>query len=210
MEGFLLGLGFIGLVLAILTPNSKWGVAAMLTSFIAYFTLAETVDWFPVVLFMLGIGLVIFELFIPDFGLAGLFGTIILSAGVYLTLGDLVQTIRDLTLVFFLTGTAIVVLIRNGYSFQNLSKLVLNTHATSPQTLLKKGALATSISVGAHGEAATPLRPSGKAYFGEKQNHLLDVLSESGFIAAGSTVEIIKVNGSKIIVRSVDQYEQFN
>ena len=207
MEGFLLALGFIGLVLAILTPYSKWGAAAMLTSFIAYFTLAGTIDWFPVVLFMLGIGLVVFELFIPDFGLAGLFGTILLSAGVYLTLGDLTQTIRDLTLAFFLTGTAIVVLIRNGYSFQNLSKLVLNTHATSPQTPFKQRVAAASISVGARGQTATPLRPSGKAYFGEKQDHLFDVLSESGFIATGSPVEIIKVNGSKIIVRSVDQYE---
>ena len=179
----------------------------MLTSFIAYFALAGTTDWFPIVLFMIGIGLIVLELFIPDFGLAGLMGAIILSVGLYLTIGDVVQTVRDLTLAIFLTGAAVIVLFKNGYSFRNLNKLVLETRSSAKKSTSSKSFLEENLVVGSKGKAITPLRPSGKAYFGEDQDRIVDVLSESGLIATGSHVEIKKVSGSKIIVRSVDKYE---
>ncbi len=46
---------------------------------------------------------------------------------------------------------------------------------------------------------ATPLRPSGTAMYGDER---LDVVTEGGFIAAGTEVVIIEVEGARIVVRA--------
>lgn len=206
MEGLLLGLGFIGLVMVILTPQSKLGALMTLLSFGAYFVLVGVTDWFPIILFMFGIGLVIIELFIPGFGLSGILGTVILSGGLYWSLGDIGQTIRDLSLALLLTGIVIVILIRNGYSFQNLSKLVLHTNLSSEKGASFASLPQNELIVGMIGKSITPLRPSGKAVFDTETDLVLDVLSDSDLIPTGSRIEIKKIIGSKIIVRSVDHY----
>ncbi len=50
----------------------------------------------------------------------------------------------------------------------------------------------------AEGVTKTALRPAGKALFGE---HRLDVVAESGMIDSGSAVRVVKVEGSRIVVR---------
>lgn len=206
MDGLLLGLGFIGLVIIILTPQIKLGAAVTLASFAGYFALVGVTDWFPVILFMFGIGLTIIELFIPGFGLSGILGTLILSGGIYLTVGDLGQTIRDLSLALLLTSIVFIVLIKNGYSFQNLSKLVLHTNLSKEKGYSSSTEPNEEIVVGLIGKSITPLRPSGKAVFKNHNELVLDVLSESDLIPSGSPIEIRKIIGSKIIVRGVDHY----
>src|SRR5699024_1498574 len=206
MEGLLLGIGFIGLILAILTPQSKLGVALTLGSFAGYFTLVGTTNWFPVILFVLGIVLIVIEVFIPGFGAAGIVGALLLSGGLYLTLGDIQQTLQDLVLAVLLSGMMLVLLLRNGYSFKNFSRLVLQTNQTSEKGYSSSKSVHKEIKEGLSGTAVTNLRPSGKAAF-QEGNVILDVLSESGFIQSGQSVSIKKINGSKIIVRSVNVNE---
>lgn len=50
----------------------------------------------------------------------------------------------------------------------------------------------------AEGVTKTDLRPAGKAQFGDQR---LDVVAESGMIDVGSPVRIVKVEGSRIVVR---------
>ncbi len=52
----------------------------------------------------------------------------------------------------------------------------------------------------AEGVAMTSLRPAGKAQFGD---HRLDVVAESGMIDAESPVRVVKVEGSRIVVRTI-------
>jgi len=59
-----------------------------------------------------------------------------------------------------------------------------------------------AVFVGALGKAATDLRPAGKVRFDE---HLLDVVSNGAFIARGSEVEVVSISGNKIIVRPRQQ-----
>ena len=54
--------------------------------------------------------------------------------------------------------------------------------------------------VGQHGEAATPLRPAGKAIFGTER---MEVEAESGLIPSGHKVQVVRVAGSRLIVRAV-------
>lgn len=194
----LLTIGFLGLVVAALTPRSKTGTAISLMSFVAYFLTNQHDEWYTIIIFILGISLLIFEAFIPDFGIVGIFGILLIIFGLYQTLGDLTQAIRDVSIAFLISIGLIIILAKRGYSFNNLSKLVLNTDLNSSRGFLS-GADYSAL-LGKKGTTLTGLRPTGKAVFGET---IVDVLSDSGAVVKDSEVEVIKVEGSKIIVRRV-------
>ncbi|MFO8068729.1 MAG: NfeD family protein [Alkalibacterium sp.] len=198
MEGLLLGLGFIGIVIAILTPFFKSGAGLALISMAAYFHFIGTETWLPIVLFTAGLLLIVFEIFVPEFGIAGIIGVILLILGLYLTIGDLGQTVRDLSLSVVITAGVIIYLIKNGYSLSNVNKLVLQTNIQSTKTdeTVGKGRIA----VDAEGIAATALRPSGKVTFDDDPT-LYDVLSTDGHISKGTPVIVDRVKGTKITVR---------
>jgi membrane-bound ClpP family serine protease len=54
--------------------------------------------------------------------------------------------------------------------------------------------------LGAIGVAVTPLRPAGMARFGDD---FLDVVAEGSFVAPGSRVQVIEVEGNRIVVKEV-------
>ncbi|MEO9935233.1 NfeD family protein, partial [Rhodopirellula bahusiensis] len=55
--------------------------------------------------------------------------------------------------------------------------------------------------MGQTGEATTPLRPSGKARFGET---IVPVVSDATAIDAGQSIRVIQVLGNRITVEAVD------
>ena len=48
------------------------------------------------------------------------------------------------------------------------------------------------------GVALTPLRPSGRAQFGDR---VVDVVTEGDFINPGSRVEVMQVHGNRVVVQ---------
>jgi membrane-bound serine protease (ClpP class) len=54
--------------------------------------------------------------------------------------------------------------------------------------------------IGAIGVAATPLRPAGKMKFGEEY---LDVVAEGSYVQPGSRVQVIEIEGNRIVVKEV-------
>ncbi len=200
MEGLLLAVGFIGVVLAILTPLSKTGLALTLISFTLYFSVIGVDTWLPIVLFTIGLLLIVFEIFIPEFGLAGALGTVLLLVGLYMTIGDFSTTIRDFSLSVVLTAGVVFYLIHNGYSLANANKLILSTslHNDKKAETTKK---TVQITPGLEGIAQTPLRPSGKVSFGENKKSIVDVLSSDGHISKDTEVIVEKVMGTKVVVK---------
>ena len=49
-------------------------------------------------------------------------------------------------------------------------------------------------------KAATPLRPAGKCQFGDD---FVDVLAEGGYIVPGTRVQVIEVEGNRVVVKEV-------
>lgn len=200
MEGLLLGLGFIGVALAILTPFVKSGTGLTLISLAFYFRFAGLETWLPVILFTAGLLLIVFEIFIPEFGVAGVIGMILLISGLYLTIGDIGQTVRDLSLSVVITSGVVFYLIKNGYSLANVNKLVLQTNLPGTSSTDQDKKDKTVINEGLKGTTLTPLRPSGKVIFGDDPT-VYDVLSIDGHISRDSEVVVDKVKGTKITVR---------
>ena len=54
--------------------------------------------------------------------------------------------------------------------------------------------------LGAIGVAATALRPAGIASFGDE---FVDVISEGNYVAAGTRVQVIEIEGNRVVVKEV-------
>ena len=54
--------------------------------------------------------------------------------------------------------------------------------------------------LGAIGEAATNLRPAGKAHFADAY---VDVVAEGSNVLAGARVQVIEIEGNRIVVKEV-------
>lgn len=199
MEIILLTVGFIGLVIAALTPKSTLGGLLALASFGGYFYINSLENWVPIIIFILGICLLIFEVFVPDFGVAGIIGFLLIIGGVYLTNNDLSTALRDLSIAVVAASFLFIMLIRRGYSLTHLQKLVLQNNLDKESGFSSN--TDASAYLGKTGKTTTPLRPSGKVQFEDNE---LDVVSTGEHIDTNVSVIVTKVEGYKIIVRRVD------
>ncbi|AGY82136.1 MAG: hypothetical protein PWR19_346 [Carnobacterium sp.] len=199
MEIILLTVGFIGLVIAALTPKSTLGGLLALASFGGYFYINSLENWVPIIIFILGICLLIFEVFVPDFGVAGIIGFLLIIGGVYLTNNDLSTALRDLSIAVVAASFLFIMLIRRGYSLTHLQKLVLQNNLDKESGFSSN--TDASAYLGKTGKTTTPLRPSGKVQFEDTE---LDVVSTGEHIDTNVSVIVTKVEGYKIIVRRVD------
>lgn len=199
METLLLIATFIGIIIFLLTPLSKIGFVTSLASLIGYFYLSGIYNWTPVVLLVLGLVLIVLEVFIPDFGLLGLLGTGSVALGIYHTTGDFGMMVRDLSLAIMVSAILIIILIRKGYSLSNWEKMVLFSSSKQAEDV-EETEVQKPIKVGMIGVAQTPLRPSGKVIFND-QTSAYDVLSSGGHISKGTKVVVQEVHRTKIVVR---------
>ena len=54
--------------------------------------------------------------------------------------------------------------------------------------------------LGAIGVAATPLRPAGKVQFGDQ---FVDVVAEGSYVVPGTRVQVIEIEGNRVVVKEV-------
>ena len=83
-----------------------------------------------------------------------------------------------------------------------LKRIILTSQG--PKGELRGSATAEArglVVAGAQGRTISKLRPAGRATFEEK---LLDVVAEGQFIDEGTAVEVVKVQGNRIVVRKVE------
>lgn len=198
MNILLLSAGFIGLVIAGLTIHYLLGGLLAVGSFAGYFFMNGNGEWFPIIIFILGILLLILEVFIPNFGVAGMLGGVLLFGGIYLNYGDAGQSLFDLSIAGIISVVLAIVLLKKGYSFGNFKKLILEQNLTKVSGFSSSKDYADYL--GKKGISTTILRPAGKVAFDDKE---LDVISSGEQIESNVFVEVIKVEGSKIIVRRV-------
>ena len=197
----LLTLGFVGLVVEILTPGFGVGGTISIMGFGLYFggnILAVNSNWTSLVLFVVGLGLLIIEGIVPGFGLPGIGGLVFVLAGTVLAMQDLPAAFLSLSIAIIITALVTTIMIKMGYKSKLLSKVVLSNRLDG-----HKGYLSTttmSDMMDKEGETITELRPTG---FMTIDNEKFDVLAESGFIPKNTKVKVVKVEGSKIFVRRI-------
>jgi len=223
LTAILLIVGLIGLYLELVAPGiSVAGLVAMLCFGIFFWShaLGGTSGWLEVLLFVLGVGCLICELFVlPGFGIFGL-------SGLALVIVSLVMASQDFLLpttsgewgqlqtnsLIVLGAVLGVLLLFIGQvvlldSIPGLNRFRLSAPDASlsepigPEFSLAGGAhVAQSepISIGDQGVADSDLRPSGKVTL---SGQLVDVVTEGDFVERGTTVEVLRVVGNRVVVR---------
>ncbi len=212
ISGLLLSVGLLGIIFELQMPG--WGISGTIGSlclflFFAgkYFSgLAEIGD---IILFFIGLILIGIEIFLlPGFGIAGITGILALLTGLYLSLvkRPLPHTPLDMERIktaFYSLGWSlaliiigVLVLLRFFPKTPLFEKIALTTSQ-------KEGYTAPpdySYLLGKRGKTLTPVRPAGKVSI---EGKIIDVVSEGEFIPKGKKVEIIKVEGARVVVREV-------
>ena len=151
--------------------------------------------------FVIGIGLMVLEAFMPGFGLPGISGIILEVVAVALTwMNHGPMAALGMTLIVLsILAIAISMSLRSAANGKlSRSKLVLNDTESNEAGYRSTEDL--DVFLGTEGVTTTVLRPTGMAEFDGVR---LNVVSEGEFIQSGTRVQIVRVEGSRILVRTI-------
>ena len=151
--------------------------------------------------FLIGIGLMVLEAFMPGFGLPGISGIILEVVAVALTwMNHGPMAALGMTLIILsILAIAISMSLRSAANGKlSRSKMVLNDTESNEAGYRSTEDL--DVFLGKEGVTTTVLRPTGMAEFDGVR---LNVVSEGEFIQSGTRVQIVRVEGSRILVRTI-------
>ena len=141
-------------------------------------------------LFILGLGLLLAEVFVPG-GFVGTVGVILLVVSISMSFrGD-----HAWLGVVLLVGGAILAPLTVIVALRRLTMRA----AQDPEDGYSASEEGLSALLGQTGEALTVLRPSGRAKI---EGRRVDVVSQSTMIPAGTKIEVIEVEGNRVVVRT--------
>lgn len=212
-------IGFAGLILEIKVPGVTIpGIIAALCFILIFWAHSQFSGQTAILgglIFLLGLLLLLLEVFvIPGFGVTGLLGILFLLAGIGLATFDRIPvTLEDWTAFgarislyvgAMAAGMVVAFFVARflpQIPFANRMVLLPPTEDPNADPISDlPGAVAAAALLGAIGTAATALRPAGMAQFGDQY---VDVVTEGGFINAGVRVQVIEVEGTRIVVKEV-------
>lgn len=156
----------------------------------------------PIILcFVLGIGLLILEAFMPGFGAAGITGIILEIITLVMTWREhgSLATLAMLLIVLLVLAIAISTSLRSIASGR-LSRSALVHSETESNESGYRSLDDLAVFLDHEGVTTSVLRPTG---IGDFDGVRLNISSEGEFIPVGTRVRIIKVEGAKILVRAI-------
>ena len=157
---------------------------------------------FPIVIcFIIGVVLMVLEAFMPGFGIAGISGIVVEVIAVTLTWMSHgpVAALGMLLIILSVMAIAISMSLRSATNGR-LSKSRLILRETESNEAGYRSTQDMEVFLGREGKATSVLRPTGIADFDGVR---LNVVSEGEFIAMGTEVRIVRIEGSRILVRPI-------
>ena len=183
-------------------------------------------NWVEIVLLLVGVLLLLVEIFVlPGFGIAGMLGIVGILLGLF---GMLIRNAPDelpwpetladwqslssgvISLALGFGGFVVLAWLLSRYLPKRrfMSGLMLSPTAgasgsgsrvslTAPPQSIE-----SEVHVGDTGEVVSKLRPAGKARFGDT---LVDVVATGEFLDRSARVEIIAINGSRVVVKKAEE-----
>lgn len=177
--------------------------------------LSGTAEWLEVVLFLGGAVCILLELFvIPGLGVFGIGGLLMIISSILLMSQTFVipqntyqyrqTTSALLTVLAACTGVvsgliALRYLLPGTPMFRHLVMPGPNSPEMAEQEQ-REHIVRYDDLIGQSGVATTPLRPAGKAQFGEQ---IVAVVSDGSALGVGEAVRVIEVHGNRIVVEPV-------
>lgn len=206
---FLLSLGLLGLWIEIQSPG--FGVPGMLgLLFLGIFfgghTLSQIDAQWAALAFVLGIGLILVEVFIlPGFGVAGISGIILMFGGIFYVFKKAYAfetAVLAFSSVILLTAVFVIAAFYLVPKTRGWKYIALATEMGSDLGYHSAGSEDYQSYIGQTGTAITPLRPAGTIRLAGKR---VDALTAGDFIPSETLVKVIEVEGSKVFVEALDE-----
>jgi membrane-bound serine protease (ClpP class) len=217
VSSVLIAVGVLGIIVEIQTPGfgvpGAFGLVS-LALFLWGHWLVRLAGWEEVLLIGIGLILLVVEIFLlPGFGLFGALGIAALLGGLGLSL---VGTGATWAVVLFALGqviAAVLLAVVLALAFLRVlprlpfgRRLILETELPA-QAGYASAPEADRRWLGKRGTAASTLRPAGIAHFDHER---VDVVTEGEFIEAGDPIEVLRVEGNRIVVRRIEQDRERN
>jgi membrane-bound serine protease (ClpP class) len=206
----LMTVGLLGIIVELRTPGFGLPGALGITSLALFFGghwLVRLAGWEEILLVATGLLLLGLELFvIPGFGITGVLGILAIAAGLGLSLvgagptwAAVMAAVGRVALSVLLALASVVFLLRFLPRLPFGRALVLAT-VLDPLTADAPAVPGDRRWLHLRGVALSPLHPAGIADLGGER---VDVVSGGEYIAAGDPIEVVRVEGNRIVVRRV-------
>jgi membrane-bound ClpP family serine protease len=163
------------------------------------FSFVEGIQTLQAILFIVGLLLLIAEMFMPGFGVAGFSGLVLLVLGIVLTARDPFEAVMMVLILLILVAGVLAIILRSAKKGKLAKKLILRSAARHENGFSTSAD--TSSLTGKEGIALTILRPAGS---GEFDGRRLDVVTEGSFIEKGVKIRIVRTEGRRIVVQRVE------
>ncbi len=197
----LLSVASLGLIVELYSPGfgipGIMGLVSLLLFFYGHIV-AGLAGMEAIVLLLLGIILIVAELFVPG-GILGFLGIGAIVVSLFLSGYDIGHMSMSIGIAFLVTLIAAIILFRRiGLDKGIFRHIILKDRTTTEQGYV------SSVNrlelLGLEGKTVTPLRPSGIGLFDSER---IDVVSEGGFIEKSQLIKVVKVEGVRVIVREI-------
>jgi membrane-bound serine protease (ClpP class) len=212
-------IGIAGLVLEMKAPGLIIPGVIAAVCFILFFwaqtQLGGQLIYLAIMLFLLGLALIGIEIFlIPGFGVTGVCGILLVLTGLVLAgldkapesaseWADLVRSMLTYGLTMAGAGVLAFVLSRYLPKIPYANRLMLvppEDRVEVDEVSSLPGVEAAVSMLGQVGAATSMLRPAGTAKFGDRY---VDVVTEGDFIPPGTSIQVVEVEGTRIVVKRV-------
>lgn len=197
----LLMIGIAGILIELFTPGfgipGGIGIAA-LGLYFGGGILAGISGWEAALLFIIGLALLLVEVFIiPGFGIAGVLGLAALFGSIFLSTPDPSTAVQSLVIAIIGAAVLIFIVFRFTPGRKVFKRLVLDMEETPEKGYVaaKQGLVSL---IGMQGIAKTTLRPSGTAEFDDA---FVDVVTSGEYIEEGTPIVVTNVEGMRVIVK---------
>jgi membrane-bound serine protease (ClpP class) len=203
VSGVLLSIGVLGLIFEIQTLHGIGGAVAVIALglFFGTHVYAGFSDSIVIGLALLGILGIFFELHVlPGHGVAGSIGAILLGSAVILAFGFAFIFVAVQAIAVAIVLSALVFFASSRFFPESaFVRRVAFVGTQGPDYVASSDFRAL---MGRTGFAASYLRPAGVATIDGRR---VDVLTEGGFVAAGSPIRVNRVEGSRIFVSPLSE-----
>ncbi|THE15417.1 nodulation protein NfeD [Bacillus timonensis] len=197
----LLTIGSLGLVVELYSPGfgipGIMGISALLLFFYGHLV-AGLAGLESIILFVVGIVLILLEFVLPG-GIIGLIGLGAILTSFFLAGSSMMVISISLLVALVATIVVSIILVKIfGKKLHVFKKIILFDSTNSESGYVSNKNRMDLI--GKQGIALTTLRPSGTAIINDER---LDVVTQGNYIEKNTKIEVIKTEGSRIVVREV-------
>ncbi len=198
----LLSLASLGLVLELYSPGFGIPGAVGLSSLLLFFyghLVAGLAGYESVLLFIIGAVLIVAEIFLPG-GIAGGLGLAAVTGSILMAGESMKWMGLSLIVALSVSIIAMTLMVKVfGKKMKFFRKIILSD-STSTESGYVSNTNRSEL-LGKTGVTKTPFRPAGTAIIDEER---IDAVTEGGFIAAGKRIKVVKVEGSRIVIREIE------